>query len=55
MIAPILAVAVVMTLLSLRARRKRRLARTDALLVSREDRTASFARGPRRFRQKGLL
>lgn len=51
----LIGLVVVVVVFALRARRKRMTQRTDLLLVSREDRTASFARGPRRFRQKGLL
>lgn len=42
-------------LLLLRGRHKRTAAQNDALIVSREDRTALNARGPRRLRQRGLL
>lgn len=54
MIAVLVLVAIVV-LLWLRGRVKRRGARSDGMMISREDRTASFARGPRRGRQRGLL
>lgn len=51
----VLVVIAIVLLFVLRGRHKRVAARTDGLLISREDRTASFARGPRRLRQRGHL
>lgn len=50
-----LVVAVVVFLLVLRSRMKGKAETAKDLLVSREDRTANFARRPGRLRQKGWL
>jgi len=55
MIVVVLVLAGIVGLFVMRGRHKRQTAKTDGLLISREDRTASFARGPRRFRQRGTL
>ena len=50
------AVVLVALVVVLALRRRRRVAKhADALIVSREDRTASFVRRPGRLKQRGLL